>query len=91
MLLSDSLEEIGNNLENKNSCIKIAEKDKDKKNSNLNIIIERNTIKYNGRIFIYNHNVSKYQTKIKRKIYYCQYHSHMINKLQKKICHLFAK
>ena len=53
--------------------------------------MEGNTIKFNGRIFIYNHNASKYQTKIKRKIYFCQYHSHMINKLQKKNMPPFCK
>ena len=48
------------------------------------ITIKGNTIKYKNRIFAYNHNASKYETKEKRKIYHCQYHYHLINELSRK-------
>ena len=42
-----------------------------KKKDNLeNIIIKGNTIEYKHRIFVYNHNASKYKAGIKRKIFY---------------------
>jgi len=50
---------------------------------NLEIEIKGNRIKYNNRIFIFNLNASKYQTKEERKIYYCQYHYRHINELRK--------
>ena len=48
------------------------------------ITIKGNINKYKNRIFTYNHNASKYETKEKRKIYHCQYHYHLINELSRK-------
>ena len=50
---------------------------------NIKITLKGNTIIYNNRIFIFNKNASKYKSALNRKIFYCQYHSHLINKLQK--------
>ena len=50
-------------------------------NSIGNIEIKGNTIKYQNRLFLFNYNASKYEAKINRKIFHCQYHYHQINKL----------
>ena len=48
-----------------------------------NIYLKGNTIIYKNKIFIYNYNASRYNCVKKRKIYYSQYHFHLINKLRK--------
>ena len=58
-----------------------AEKNED--NELKAIEIKGNVIKYQNRIFVYNHNSSKYQGKLERKIFFCQYHYHQINRLSK--------
>jgi len=47
------------------------------------ITLKGNTIIYNDRILVYNKNASKYKSALNRKIFFCQYHSYLINKLQK--------
>ena len=82
--MSDALEDLEKEEKNGKSDFKNISLTNDEKHKNELIIIKGNTIQYNKRIFIYNHNASKYQAKKNRKIYHCQYRYHLINKLIKK-------
>ena len=83
--MEDALDEIieeDNKIKNITNISKNKNPNKpNEENSIHNIELKGNTIKYQNRIFLYNYNASKYETKINRNIFHCQYHYHQINKL----------
>lgn len=70
--MEDAIEELYNKFILKNN--------NNKKNNNItkedNLCIEKkgNTLKYNNRLFKLNNNANKYNGKVKRFIYFCQYY-----------------